>query len=314
MSVSILVATEIRELLSVPLDDFDVAWIATEEDTPAGAYAALVSLLSREVCAADMDALPDLEIVANVATGYDNVDLQAAAKRGIVVTNTPDVLTESTADLTLALILAVSRRLKEGIKIVESGEWKGWHPTQLLGLELQDCTVGIVGAGRIGRAVARRLAGFGPTILYTSLTPKPDLDRECGARAVSLYELLAASDVVSLHLPLDSGTRGMIGKEELAAMKPGSIIINTARGALIREEHLIAALASGRIGGAGLDVFQDEPLVRQELIDHPRVVMLPHIGSATTATRSAMANLAVKNVIEVLSGRPALTPVALTGG
>lgn len=307
----ILIAAELKDLLDTdPVPGHDVEWLPAEAPTPSGDYAAMVPLLSRGIGARELDGLPALRIVANCAVGYDNVDLAAAEERGVIVANTPDVLTESTADLTWALILAVARRFKEGQTLVASREWCGWHPTLLLGLELGGRTLGIVGAGRIGQAVGRRAVGFGMAIRYVARSSKPAFERETGAVRSSLEELLPASDVVTLHLPSTPETRGMFGGVRFGQMKRGVLFINTARGDLVDEPALVAALDDGRLAGAGLDVFAEEPTVPEPLIAHPRVVTLPHLGSATTETRQAMAALAVANVAAVLAGRRPLTPVS----
>ncbi|NIM52332.1 MAG: D-glycerate dehydrogenase [Gemmatimonadales bacterium] len=310
MPADILIAAELRELLpDTPVPAHTVEWLPAEAPTPAGPYVAIVPLLSRRIAEPELDALPQLKVVANCAVGVDNVDLDAANRRGIIVTNTPEVLTEATADLTWALILAVARRLKEGQVLVAEGGWTGWHPTQLLGLELNGSTLGIVGAGRIGQAVARRAAAFAMRILYADVSARPELEAETGARRVSLTQLLEESDVVTLHTPSTAETRGMFDHECFNRMRAGSIFINTARGDLVDEAALLAALDAGKLAGVGLDVFPQEPSVHPALVAHPRVVTLPHIGSATTHTRHAMANLAVRNVRAVLAGEPPLTPV-----
>jgi glyoxylate reductase len=247
--------------------------------------------------------------VANVAVGYDNIDLVAAEMRKVLVTNTPDVLTDATADLTWALILAAARRLIEGVDLVRSGRWTGWHPEQLLGMELRGRTLGLLGAGRIGQAVGRRAKPFGLRVLYAARTSKPELEQETGAARVDLTTLLAESDILSLHVPSTPETKGIINTETLGRMKPGAILINTSRGDLVREEALAIALETGRLGAAGLDVYADEPAIHPRLLAAPRTVLLPHIGSATDETRRRMAAIAVANVQAVLSGKPPLTPV-----
>jgi glyoxylate reductase len=307
----ILIAEELRELLA-HLDrpaGYDVEWLPRNDPTPGGPYEAVVPLLSRRMGEAEMDRLPRLKIIANCAVGFDNVDVDGARRRGVVVTNTPDVLTESTADLTWALILAVARRLKEGLAMIDGRRWVGWHPTQLLGLELAERTLGIVGAGRIGRAVGRRAKGFGMHLLYWDRAPRPDLEEEGRARRVELAELLAKSDVITLHLPSTPDTTGLFDRRRLQTIKPGALLVNTARGDIVDEAGLLEALSSGRLAGAGLDVYPDEPRVHPDLVAHPRVVTLPHIGSATTATRRAMARLALDNALVVLGGGAPLTPV-----
>ncbi len=308
---AVLIASELRQLLPAdPVPGHRVEWLAADEPTPSGSYAAILPLLSRRIGPAELDGLPDLQIVANCAVGYDNIDLEAAAERGVAVTNTPDVLTDATADLTWALILATARRLKEGQALLAENRWEGWHPQQLLGLELRDSTLGVVGAGRIGQAVARRAVGFGMRVLYADAAPRPEFEYATGAERAELSDLLAQSDVVSVHVPSSPQTRGMFGQAEFARMRPGALFVNTARGDLVDETALLDALDSGHLGGAGLDVFSAEPSVPGRLVRHPRVMALPHVGSATTRTREAMAGLAARNVQAVLAGLAPLTPVA----
>jgi glyoxylate reductase len=223
-------------------------------------------------------------------SGVDNIDVDAASARGIAVANTPDVLTDATADFTLALLLACARRLREGEALVRSGQWTGWEPTQLLGLELRGATLAIVGAGRIGTAVARRAEAFGMRVVSVG-------------RGDPLGPALAVADVISLHCPLTAATRGLIDAAALAAMKPGAILLNTARGGIVDEDALVDALERGHLAAAGLDVFAGEPTVSPRVRASERVVLAPHLGSATTATRSAMAELCVTAVREVLAGR-----------
>jgi len=306
----VLVAAELKSLLEPSqLIDLDITWLAAGDPTPKGDWEAIVPLLSRWVGGTELKNLPKLRIVANCAVGYNNVDLVAAEMRGILVTNTPGVLTEATADLTWALILATARRLVEGVDLVRSGHWTGWHPEQLLGLELRGRTLGLLGAGRIGQAVGRRAAPFGLRIVYTARTPKPDLERETEARRVDTNQLLAESDIVSIHMPSTPETKGMINGETLGRMKRGAILINTARGDVIREEALAKSLELGHIGAAGLDVYTNEPTIHPRLLAAPRTVLLPHIGSATEETRRKMVGIAVANVQAVLAGNPPLTPV-----
>ena len=310
MSHPVLIAAELKNLLEpTQLVDLDITWLTTDERTPKGEWVAIVPLLTRWMGGTEFKSLPKLRIVANCAVGYNNVDLVAAEMRGILVTNTPGVLTEATADLTWALILATARRLVEGVDLIRSGHWTGWQPEQLLGLELRGRTLGLLGAGRIGQAVGRRAPPFGLRILYTARTPKPEFERETGARRVDTNELLAASDIVSVHVPAAPETKGMINGETLARMKRGAIFINTARGDVVREEALAMALELGQLGAAGLDVYTDEPKIHPRLLAAPRTVLLPHIGSATEETRRKMATIAVANVQSVLSGKPPLRPV-----
>jgi glyoxylate reductase len=260
---------------------------------------ALLSMVTDLVDRAVIDAGTDLRIIANVAVGYNNVDVAAARERGIVVSNTPDVLTDATADLTLALILAVTRRLGEGERLVRRGEWKGWAFDQLLGMQLRGRQLGIVGWGRIGQAVASRAAAFGMTVVHASRSsPGMPLDR-----------LLSTSDVVSLHVPLTNETRHLIGQPELARMKRSAYLVNTTRGPVVDETALVWALKNRLISGAALDVYEREPEVHPELLPLENVVLAPHLGSATTETRTAMADLAVSNTLAVLEGKPPLTPV-----
>jgi len=227
----------------------------------------------------------------------------------VIVTNTPDVLTDATADLTWTLILACARRVVEAIDLVRSGQWHGWHPALLLGVELRGRTLGLFGAGRIGQAVGRRAVPFGLRIIYAARGPKPDFERDTGAVRVEWTRLLAESDILSLHVPSTPETKGIVNSDTLRRMKPGAILVNTARGDLIREEALAIALDEGRLGAAGLDVYADEPAIHPRLRAAPRTVLLPHIGSATDDTRRRMAAIALANVQAVLRGEAPLTPV-----
>jgi glyoxylate reductase len=244
-----------------------------------------------------------LRVVAVYAAGYNNIDLQAATARGIMVTKTPDVLTETTADLTWGLMLAVARKIPEGERLVREARWSGWAPTHVLGSEVHGRTLGIVGMGRIGRAVARRAAGFGMPVIYSS--PRVlgrDEEQRFNAQAVSLPDLLAAADFVSLHVPLTEHTRHLIGKKELALMRTTAFLINTARGAVVDEAALAEALASGRLAGAGLDVYEHEPDIHPALLRLSNVVLLPHLGSSTAQTRLRMGMMVIENITAVLSG------------
>jgi glyoxylate reductase len=265
-------------------------------------------LLSTPVDASLLDRLPNLRVVANYAVGLDNVDFTAVAARGVQVTHTPDVLTEATADLTWALILAVARRLREGEEVLRGGRWTSWHPRLLLGKELQGATVAVLGLGRIGAAVSRRASGFGMRVVYWNRSPKPELESDLGLRRLDLDQALAEADVVSIHLPLTEETRHLIDAERLDRIKRGAILVNTARGPIVDEEALVDALERGQLFGAGLDVYENEPHVHPGLLAHPRTVLLPHLGSATEAARTAMARLVGENLRAVLAGRPPLTP------
>ena len=245
---------------------------------------------------------PQLKVVANFAVGYDNVDAEACRERGVMVTNTPDVLTNATAELALALTLAAARRITEAEAELRAGRWAGWDPGALLGEELSGATFGIVGLGRIGRRYAELVAPLAGEILYASRTPKPGAERELEATRVELGELLGRSDVVSLHVPASAETAGLVGTAELRAMRARAVLVNTARGPLVDSAALAAALRAGEIGAAGLDVFESEPEVPAELLEAPRCVLLPHIGSATTRARDAMARLVAENVLAALAG------------
>jgi glyoxylate reductase len=270
---------------------------------------ALLCLLTERVDADLLDAVPELRVVANLAVGYDNVDIAAATARGVVVTNTPDVLTDATADLTWALILAAARRVVEGDSLVRGGRWAGWSPTQLLGASLTGKTLGIFGMGKIGAAVARRARGFSMSVIYTNRTRNVAVEDELGARAVTLDELLGQSDVLALHAPSTPETRHVIDETALARLRPGAILVNTARGTLIDEAALVQALQSGRIAAAGLDVFEREPQLAPGLTDLENVVLLPHLGSATAEARAAMVELCCRNILAVFAGEPPITPL-----
>lgn len=274
---------------------------------------ALICLLTDPVTARVIEAGDTLQVIANIAVGYDNIDLAAARARGVVVTNTPDVLTEATAEFTWALILAITRRLAEGDRLLRRGAWKGWALDFMLGMELRGKQLGIVGMGRIGSAVAARAPAFGMAVAAHSLAqagaaggsplPVP------AARPLPLDELLATSDVVSLHVPLTESTRHLIDRRALARMKRSGYLVNTSRGPVVDEEALAWALRERLIAGAALDVYEREPAVHPGLLALENVVLAPHLGSATTETRTAMADLAVRNVLAVLNGEPPLTPV-----
>jgi glyoxylate reductase len=260
---------------------------------------ALICLLMDRIDAAVLDRAPGLRVVANCAVGTDNVDLAACAARRIAVTNTPDVLTSATAELAFALMLAAARRLVEGDRLVRSRTWGGWALDQLLGVGLAGKQLGIVGFGRIGQAVARRALGFEMRVAYAD----PHVSPVAPARGVSIDELFATSDVVSLHCPLTAETRHLVNARRLDLMKPTAILVNTARGGCVDEPALIEALEAGRILGAALDVYDREPEIDPRLLACPRLTLAPHIGSATTEARTQMAQLCADAVIAVLSGR-----------
>jgi glyoxylate reductase len=265
---------------------------------------AVVALLTDAIDRSVIDAAPALKVIANVAVGFNNIDVAYATSRGIVVTNTPDVLTESVADFTWSLILAITRRLAEGERLVRRGEWKGWALDLLLGTELRGKQLGLVGVGRIGCAVAARAPAFGMQVAYTS---RREIDGI--GEAMSLDRLLLTSDVVSLHVPLTAETRHLIDKRALTRMKRSAYLINTARGPVVDEEALAWALQQHLLAGAALDVYEHEPAVHPDLLRLENVLLVPHLASGTTETRTAMADLAVENVLAVLAGRPPLTPV-----
>jgi glyoxylate reductase len=276
----------------------------------AGADAVLTLLHDRVDEELLVAAGPQLRCVANVAVGYDNVDLAAAARRGIVVTNTPGVLDDATADLTLALILAATRRIAEGDRLVRSGRPWIWGMNFMLGSGLRGKRLGIVGLGGIGRRVAERARAFGMEIAYHSRREAPaDVVAALEAERMPLRRLLAEADVLSLHCPLTPETHRLIGAAELAAMKPSAVLVNAARGPVVDERGLAEALAAGTIAAAGLDVYEREPQVEPALLELDNVVLTPHLGSATVETRTAMAELAARNAISVLRGQGALTPV-----
>jgi glyoxylate reductase len=259
---------------------------------------ALLPVLGDRVDQELLDVAPRLRIVANHAVGYDNVDVKACTARGVWVTNTPDVLTDATADLTWALILSLARRLREGEALIRSGGFRGWAPTMLLGRELRGRTLGVLGYGRIGRAVARRGEGFGMRVLFSSR-----------GGGVPFDELLAEADVLSIHCPLTPQTHHLIGPAELLRMKSGALLVNTARGPIVDEAALVAALEGGHLGGAALDVFENEPAVHPGLLGRDDVVLLPHLGSATRETRERMARIALEQIERVLRGERPTTAV-----
>ena len=270
----------------------------------------LVTLLSDPIGAEVIDQLPKLRVIAQYAVGYDNIDVGHATGRNIAVTNTPGVLTETTADLAWALIMSASRRLIEADKYVREGNWNvAWGPEMLLGSDVYGATLGIVGLGRIGSAVARRATGFDMKVLYYTRSETyytRELDKVSNTHRVDLQTLLRESDIVSLHIPLSAETHHLLGEQEFKLMKPDSILVNTSRGSVIDEEALIIALQSGLIGAAGLDVFKEEPVSKNSpLIKLANVVLAPHIGSASTKTRATMATMCAENLIAALKGERA---------
>lgn len=264
----------------------------------------LIPTISDTIDASLLEKAERLRIIANYGVGYNHIDVEAATRRGILVTNTPDVLTDATAELAFALMLATARRIVEADRRMRSGQFRYWAPLDFLGTELSGKTLGIVGYGRIGRAVARRARAFDMRLLCTNRSPiDPKITQEDAVTQVDIDTLLATSDVVSLHVPLTSETAHTIARPQLARMKPTAILINTSRGPVVDETALVEALKSGTIAAAGLDVYENEPSMAPGLSELPNVVLLPHIGSATIETRTRMAELAVGNLIEGLEGR-----------
>src|SRR5438477_2976384 len=266
----------------------------------------IVSAIDDEVLA----AAPTLKVVANVAVGYNNIDVAAARRRGVVVTNTPDVLTETTADFAWALLMAAARRVVEADHFARSGQWQRWQWDLLWGADVHGKTLGILGFGRIGRAVARRASGFDMRVLYhDAVRPAPAVERELRVTYAEPETILREADFVSLHTPLLPETRHLINERTLRLMKKTAILVNAARGPIVDEAALVRALREGWIAGAGLDVFEDEPKIHPGLLSLANVTLAPHIASASLDTRLAMATLAVRNCLAVLDGTPALTPV-----
>ena len=270
----------------------------------------LVSLISERVDRELLAAAPRLQVVANVAVGYDNIDLAALNERNVLLTNTPDVLTETTADLGWALLMAAARRVVEGHKLIEADQWRHWSIEFMVGQDISGARLGVVGAGRIGAAVLRRGRGFAMELAYHNRQPNPALESETGARYQTLDELLRESDFVVVTVPLTNETPNMFGAAQFALMKPSSVFVNIARGAVVDEAALVEALKNGRPWAAGLDVFVNEPIrAEHPLVGLPNVVVAPHMASASVRNRLRMASLAVENAVAVLSGKPALTPV-----
>lgn len=272
----------------------------------------IISLLTEKIDAEVFEAAgQSLKIVANMAVGFDNIDLVEARKRSIIVTNTPDVLTETTADLIFGLLLATARRIPEAEQNLRQGKWTSWSPMWLTGQDVYGATIGIIGMGRIAKAVAARARGFGMKILYTGRRSNPDVEKQLPCRFVSFETLLKESDFIVPLVPGSTSTHHLIGKKELAMMKPTAILINASRGTVVDEDALYEALYHQRIWGAGLDVYVNEPIPpTYPLLQLKNVVLLPHIGSASIQTRLQMARLAIDNVIAVLTGKPPLTPVS----
>jgi glyoxylate reductase len=316
VSEKVLVTREIPEAGLRVLEGFDVRVLHERPPEPeelldvVRGVSGVLSTATETVDGELMDAAGDgLRVVANMAVGYDNVDVGAAAERGVVVTNTPGVLDETTADVAFMLLLAAARRLGEGERLLRAGRWEWWGPKQLMGRDVWGKVLGIVGFGRIGQAVARRAKGFGMEILYHNRSRRQEAEQETGARYLGLDELLEIADFVSLHTPLTDETYHLIGATELDRMKPETILVNTSRGPVVDEAALADALAESRIFAAGLDVYEEEPGIHPKLLELENVVLAPHIGSASVETRDKMAALAAENIVAVLSGEEPKTPV-----
>jgi glyoxylate reductase len=266
---------------------------------------ALVSLLSDKIDAEVFDAAPKLKIVSQLAVGFDNIDLAEATKRGIYVTNTPEVLTDTTADFAWALLMAVARRIVEADKYVRTGQWKvGWHPAMLTGRDVFGATIGIVGAGRIGYAMAKRATGFGMKILYYDVIPRPEMQKDFGAIKAELDTLLKEADFVSVHVPLMKETHHLINEERLNLMKKTAYVVNNSRGPVVDEKALYDALKKGKIAGAGLDVFEQEPTsIDNPLLKLNNVVVAPHISSASIETRAKMSEMVAGNLVDFFEGK-----------
>jgi glyoxylate reductase len=317
MPEKVLVTREIPDAGLRLLRDFDV--IVVSESPPergelleaVRGASGILPTVTEKMDAEVMDAAGDgLKVIANMAVGYDNIDVEAASERGVVVTNTPEVLNETTADTAFMLLLAAARRLGEAERLLRSGRWDAWGPKQLTGPDVWGKKLGVVGFGRIGQAVARRTRGFDMDLVYHDLYRNEEAEQELGARYLDLDELLQSADFVSVHTPLTPETTHLIGAEELQKMKPEAVLVNTSRGPVVDEEALGEALAEGRIFAAGLDVYENEPEVHPNLLELENVVLAPHIGSASIETRDKMAALAAENLTAVLRGEEPKTPVS----
>ena len=316
MPEKVLVTREIPEAGLEPLEGLDVTVLSElppgrdELLEAARGVDGVLSTLTEQIDAGFINAAGDrLKVIANMAVGYDNVDLKAANERGIIVTNTPEVLNETTADTAFMLMLAAARRLGEGERIVRSGRWEAWGPKMLLGPDVWGKRLGVLGFGRIGRAVARRAKGFGMEICYWSRSRKEEAEEELGARYLELDELFETCDFFSIHTPLTEGTTHLIGAEELGKMKPEAVLVNTSRGPVVNEDALAGALEDERIFAAGLDVYEEEPKVHPKLLELENVVLAPHIGSASIETRNKMAVTAGEDLRAALRGEQPKNPV-----
>ncbi|MFL9824096.1 2-hydroxyacid dehydrogenase [Rhodoplanes sp. SY1] len=293
----------LREHFDVEINPDDRAYTKDELKQKVAGKDAVLSMLTDTIDGEVLDAAgPQCKIVANFAVGYNNFDVAAATQRGVILTNTPGVLDDATATHTITLMLSMARRIVEADKFVRAGKWGSWAPLFFMGLDVDGRTLGLAGAGRIGKNVARKATAFGMKILYTDVKPDPDFEKSVGARFVDKATLLAESDYVTLHVPLLPETRHWIGEKELAAMKPTAVLINAARGPVVDEKALARALKDKVIWGAALDVFENEPAVEPALLDLDNVILAPHIASATPETRMNMGRIAVGNIVKVLSG------------
>ena len=300
----------LREHADIDYNDSSAGLGADGLAAAAAGAQAIVSQLTDRMDARLMDAAPELKVIANVAVGYDNVDVPAATERGIVVTNTPGVLTDTTADFAFTLLMAAARRVTEAERFLRSGKWHQWEIDMMCGHDIHHHTLGILGLGRIGRAVARRARGFEMRVLYNDQNRASEADeRALGLEFTDVQSLLRDADFVSLHVPLTDATRHYIGADELALMKPGAILVNTSRGPVVDEEALADALERGAIAGAGLDVFENEPTVSPRLLALDNVVLAPHIASASIKTRTRMCTMAAENAVAVLAGNRPDNPV-----
>ncbi|MBI5808395.1 MAG: D-glycerate dehydrogenase [Ignavibacteriales bacterium] len=270
---------------------------------------AVLALLSEKIDREAIDNFSKCKIIANCAVGYNNVDVNYAKEKNLIITNTPNVLTDATADIAAGLIIACARRFHEGEKLIRDKKFFGWKPNMLLGLDLKNKTLGIIGAGRIGFATAKRLKAFGMKIIYYDRNKRMNFEVELEAKKVSLEKLMERSDVISIHLPLTEQTFHLLDKEKLKLMKSTAVLVNTARGEIVEEKYLIHQLQRKKIFAAGFDVYENEPNINPKLIELENVFLLPHIGSATKETRAAMSILAANNIINVLKGKKPLTPV-----
>ncbi|MDQ3386784.1 MAG: D-glycerate dehydrogenase [Actinomycetota bacterium] len=316
MPDKVLVTREIPAAGLHPLEDFDVTVLRERPPTREELLEAvrgvngILSTATEKIDGEVLDAAGgSLKVVANMAVGYDNIDVAAAEEHGVVVTNTPGVLDETTADVAFMLMLAAARRLGESERVLRAREWEWWGPNLFVGVDMWGKKLGIVGMGRIGQAVARRAKGFGMEILYHNRSQDEVTEKELDARYLDLDELLETADFISIHTPLTDETRHLIGTYELEKMKGQAVLVNTSRGPVVDESALAEALADGRIFAAGLDVYEEEPKVHPKLLELENVVLAPHIGSGSIDTRNKMAVLAAENIVAVLSGDEPKTPV-----